>query len=74
MTLRDEIKQFMVACEVMLDTDMNADELNHLEHELLQHYLSKVAKNFHGRIPDRYTRGLGGSLCDQPAMMIWKGR
>lgn len=46
MTLRDEIKQFMVACEVMLDTDLNADELNHLEHELLQHYLSKVAQKF----------------------------
>ena len=46
MMLRDEMRQFMVACEVMLDTDMNADELNHLEHELLQHYLSKVAQKF----------------------------
>lgn len=46
MMLRDEIRQFMVACEVMLGSDMNADELNHLEHELLQYYLFKVAQKF----------------------------
>jgi hypothetical protein len=46
MMLRDEIRQFMVACEVILDRGMNADELNYLEHELLQYYLFKVAQKF----------------------------
>ncbi len=36
----------MVACEVLLDSDMNADKLSPLEHELLQYYLSKVAQKF----------------------------
>lgn len=31
MTLRDELRQFMVACEVILDRTVNADEFNHLE-------------------------------------------
>jgi hypothetical protein len=38
MTLRDEIRQFMVACEVIL----TSDELHCLELQLLQHYLFKV--------------------------------
>jgi hypothetical protein len=46
MTLRDELRQFMVACEMMLDCSISSDELNHLEHELLQYYLSKVAQKF----------------------------
>ena len=46
MTLRDELRQFMVACEVILDRSVHPDELNHLEHELLQYYLFKVAQKF----------------------------
>lgn len=39
MTLRDELRQFIVAAEEILDRSMNVDELNHLEFELLQYYL-----------------------------------
>ncbi len=46
MTLREELRQFMVACEGLLAHSMNAEELNHLEHELLQYYLCKVAQKF----------------------------
>ena len=46
MTLRDELRLFMIACEGVLDHSMNAEELNHLEHELLQYYLNKVAQKF----------------------------
>lgn len=46
MTLRDELRQFMVACDMILDRNISSDELNHLEHELLQYYLSKVAEKF----------------------------
>ncbi len=46
MTLRDELRQFMVACEVMLDHSVNPDELHHIEHELLQYYLFKLTHKF----------------------------
>ena len=46
MTLRDELRQFMVACEVILDRSVNPDELHHIEHELLQYYLFKVTQKF----------------------------
>ena len=52
MTLRDELREFMVACEMILDRSIRSDELNHLEHELLQYYLSKVAEKF----PPSHTR------------------
>lgn len=36
----------MVACEVILARGMNADELNHLELELLQYYVFKLTQKF----------------------------
>lgn len=42
MTLRDELRQFMVACELILDHSVNPNDLHHIEHELLQYYLVKV--------------------------------
>ena len=44
MTLRDELRQFMVACEVILDHSVNPHELHYIEHELLQYYLIKVTR------------------------------
>jgi len=44
MTLRDEVRQFMVACEVILDRSVNVDELNHVELELLEYYVCKVSQ------------------------------
>jgi hypothetical protein len=38
MTLSDELRQFMIACEAMLHRSVNADDLNPLEFELLQYY------------------------------------
>lgn len=46
MTLRDELRQFMVACEVILDHSVNPYELHYIEHELLQYYLIKVTQKF----------------------------
>ena len=46
MTLRDELRQFMVACEVILDRGVNPDDLHSIEHELLQYYLIKVTEKF----------------------------
>jgi hypothetical protein len=46
MTLSDELRQFMIACEAMLHRSVNADDLNPLEFELLQYYLRKVAQKF----------------------------
>lgn len=46
MTLRDELRQFMVACEVILDRNVNPSDLHHIEHELLQYYLTKVTMKF----------------------------
>lgn len=42
MTSSDELRQFMVAGEKILDRSMNVDELNHLAFELLQYYLGRV--------------------------------
>lgn len=46
MTLRDELRQFMVACEVILDRSVSAEDLHHIEYELLQYYLCKVTEKF----------------------------
>lgn len=57
MTLRDELRQFMVACEVILDHSVNPDEQHYIEHELLQYYLPKVTQKFLRSLPGLVQRG-----------------
>ena len=52
MTLRDELRQFMVACEVILDGRVKPDDLHHIEFELLHYYLLKVAQKFQQSQPE----------------------
>lgn len=46
MTLRDEIRQFMVSSEVLLDCKVNVEDLTYIEIELVQYYLSRIAQKF----------------------------
>ena len=53
MTLREEIRQFMVACEVILDRSVKVHELNHMELVLVEYYINKVAEKFPCSSPNR---------------------
>jgi len=68
--LRDEFRQFMVACEVILDCSVNEDELDHFEHELLQYYVFKVAQKFPLSHPDQPTERMEGNFCYQPQTVL----
>jgi hypothetical protein len=46
MTLREEIRQYMVASEILLDCSAKVEELTYIEVELIQYYLLKVAQRF----------------------------
>lgn len=57
MTLRDELRQFMVASEVILDHSVIPDQLHYIEHELLQCYLIKVTQKFPQALPGPNQKG-----------------
>lgn len=46
MTLRDEIRQFMIVSESLLDGTIKEEDLTYIELELLQYYLFKVSQKF----------------------------
>ncbi|UVT16440.1 MAG: hypothetical protein H8K04_02425 [Nitrospira sp.] len=46
MILREEIRQFMIASENLLDGTMRADELTSLDLELIQYYLFEIAQKY----------------------------
>ncbi|UVT14607.1 MAG: hypothetical protein H8K04_12195 [Nitrospira sp.] len=46
MTLRDEIRHFMVVSESLLDGTIKTEDLTYIELELLQYYLLKVGQKF----------------------------
>ncbi|UVT20282.1 MAG: hypothetical protein H8K03_21350 [Nitrospira sp.] len=46
MTLRDEIRHFMVVSESLLDGTIKAEDLTYIELELLQYYLCEVGQKF----------------------------
>jgi hypothetical protein len=46
MTLRDEIRQFMVVSESLLDDTIKEADLTYIEHELLHYYVFKVSLKF----------------------------
>ncbi|MDK2745290.1 MAG: hypothetical protein NDI90_20510 [Nitrospira sp. BO4] len=46
MTLRDEIRHFMVISETLLDGSIKAEDLTYIELELLQYYLCRVGQKF----------------------------
>jgi hypothetical protein len=46
MTLRDEIRQFMVVSETLLDGTIHEADLTYIELELLLYYLSRVGQKF----------------------------
>ncbi len=61
MSWRDEIKQFMVISETLLDASVQVEELNTLELGVVQHYLLEVGKEFKAR--PRPRRRLKGQTC-----------
>jgi len=46
MSLREEIRQFMVVSQTLLDGRVNIDELTSIEVDLIQYYLFEIAKKF----------------------------
>jgi hypothetical protein len=46
MILREEIRQFIVVTQALLDGSVKIDELTNIEVDLIQYYLFELAKKF----------------------------
>jgi hypothetical protein len=46
MIVREEIRQFMVVSQTLLDGGVNIDELTDIEADLIQYYLFEIAEKF----------------------------
>lgn len=51
MILREEIRQFLVVSQTLLDGGVNTDDLTDIEVDLIQYYLFEIAHKF-----SRYSR------------------